>query len=329
LSPKEKRKTDPSRIRKILLIRLRRIGDVVMTTSSITALREGIPKAKITYVIDEPYRELVEGHPDLDSVIVLPRELRFKEFRKHIRQIRREAYDVVIDFHGGPRASLLTFFSGAHLKIGYRIKYKSLIYDIKIPRESEEGYFHSVENHVNLVKALGIDPPSIPALSLPPPTETETENIRRFIQKNKLESTKIITLHISAGNEFRDWGAERLSQLTALLSQVPRAKVVLIGSGEDRQNEEEIVSLSALFVGPDSGPMHIAATTSTPIVAYFGPTLPAHFGPWKAQSTLLEKDFDCRPCRQRQCIHEDFRCLRTISPEEVYNACLPYLKSSV
>lgn len=352
LSPREKPKIDPSRIRKILLIRLRRIGDVVMTTPAITALREGFPKAEITYVIDKPYRELVEGHPDLDSVIVLPRELGFKEFRKHIRQIRREVYDAVIDFHGGPRASLLTFFSRAHLKIGYRIKYKSLIYDIKLPREPEQGYFHSVENHVNLVKALGIDLPSIPRLSLPSPTETEAENIRRFIQENALENTKIITLHISAGNEFRDWGAERLSQLTALLSQVPRAKVVLIGSGEDSQNEEEIkrksdvpflsmvnrlnlrelreiISLSTLFVGPDSGPMHIAATTATPIVAYFGPTLPAHFGPWKAQSTLLEKDFDCRPCRQRQCIHEDFRCLRTISPEEVYNACLPYLNSSV
>jgi len=263
LSPREKPKIDPSRIRKILLIRLRRIGDVVMTTPAITALREGFPKAEITYVIDKPYRELVEGHPDLDSVIVLPRELGFKEFRKHIRQIRREVYDAVIDFHGGPRASLLTFFSRAHLKIGYRIKYKSLIYDIKLPREPEQGYFHSVENHVNLVKALGIDPPSIPRLSLPPPTETEAENIRRFIQENALENTKIITLHISAGNEFRDWGAE------------------------------------------------------------------THFGPWKAQSTLLEKDFDCRPCRQRQCIHEDFRCLRTISPEEVYNACLPYLNSSV
>jgi lipopolysaccharide heptosyltransferase II len=348
LSPREKRKIDPSRIQRILLIRLRRIGDVVMTTPAITALREGIPKAKITYVIDEPYRALVEGHPDLDGVIVLPRDLGFNEFRKQMRQIRRDAFDVVIDFHGGPRASLLTFFSGARLKIGYKIKYKNLVYDIKLPREPEEGYFHSVENHVNLAKALGIDPPAIPALSMPQPTQSEAENIRRFIQENTIQDTKIIALHISAGNKFRDWGAGRLARLITLLSQVPRVKVVLIGSGEDKHAVEEIkktseapflsmvnrlnlrelrelVSLSTLFVGPDSGPMHIAATTATPIVAYFGPTLPAHFGPWKARSTLLEKDFDCRPCRQRQCIHKDFRCLRTISPEEVFDACLPYL----
>ncbi len=350
LSQREKRKIDPSRIQNILLIRLRRIGDVVMTTPAITVLREGFPKATITYVIDEPYRELVEGHPDLDGVLVLPKHLRFKEFRKQVRQIRREGYDVVVDFHGGPRASLLTLFSGARLKIGYRIKHKSLVYDIRIPREPAEGYFHSVENHVNLVKVLGINPPSIPGLSLPPPTQSEAAKIRHFIEDASLENTKIVTLHISAGNAFRDWGAERLVRLITHLSRIPRVKVVLIGSGKDTQTEakikkscrapflsmvnrlnlrelRELVSLASLFVGPDSGPMHIAAATPTPIVAYFGPTLPAHFGPWKAQATLLEKDFDCRPCRQRQCIHEDFRCLRTISPEEVYDACLPYLNS--
>jgi lipopolysaccharide heptosyltransferase II len=351
LRQREKRKIDPSWIQSILLIRLRKIGDVVMTTPAITALRHGFPKAKITYVIDEPYRELVEGHPDLDSVHVLPRLLGFQEFREHIRRIREDSYDAVIDFHGGPRATLLTFFCGARLKIGYRVKYKNLVYDIKLPREPEEGYFHSVENHINLVKALGVDPLPIPALSMPPPTHSETETIRLFIDENALENTKIVTLHIGAGNEFRDWGAERLVRLMTLLSQVPRVKIVLIGSGEDKQIEEkirerseasflsmvnrlnlrelrELISLASLFVGPDSGPMHIAATTSTPIVAYFGPTLPAHFGPWKARSTLLEKDFDCRPCRQRHCVYEDFRCLRTISPDEVYDACLSYLKSN-
>jgi heptosyltransferase-1 len=321
-----------------------------MTTPAITALRESFPKAKLIFVIDEPYRELVEGHPDLDGVLVLPRHLGFKKFWRYIRQIREDAYDVAIDFHGGPRASLLTFFSGARLKIGYKIKYKKLIYDIRLPREPEEGYFHSVENHVNLVRVLGVNPPSIPKLSFPPPTHSEAENIQQFLEDNSLHHTKIVTLHISAGNEFRDWGAERLVRLITLLSKIQRVKIILIGSDTDRQIEAKITQTSevpvlslvsqlnlrelrelirhaSLFVGPDSGPMHIAATTLTPIVAYFGPTLPAHFGPWRAPSTLLEKDFDCRPCRQRQCIHDDFRCLRSISPEEVYKACLTYLKS--
>jgi ADP-heptose:LPS heptosyltransferase len=350
LNPKEKVKIDPSGIQRILLIRLRRIGDVVMTTPAITAVREGFPSAKITYVIDDPYKELVEGHPALDSIIILPKKLGLRGFLDHIRRIRKDDYDVVIDFHGGPRAWLLTLFSGARLKVGYKIKHKSFIYDVTLPREPEKGYFHSVENHINLVKALGLNPLSSPPMSLPPSKKSEVDKIQCILRENSLENTKIVILHISAGNAFRDWGTERLVRLIGHLSQTPRVRIILVGSSEDRQAEREIteaidaplisivsrlnlrelrelISVASLFVGPDSGPMHIAATTNTPIVAYFGPPHPPPIGPREAQTPRVEKDFDCRPCRQRQCMHEDFRCLRTISPEEVHEACLPYLKN--
>jgi heptosyltransferase-1 len=322
-----------------------------MTTPALTILREHCPEAKITYVVDEPYRKLVEGHPALDKIIVLPKKLKARDFHRHIRKIRKSRYDVLIDFHGGPRASLFAFFSKAKLKIGYKIKYKHFIYDIPIPREPEEGFIHSVESHVNLVMALGLSPSSIPRPSLPARKELETERVQRILRRNHCQGYKLITLHISAGNEFRDWGAEKISTLTDLFAGIHNIKVILIGGEEDRPSEAEIlqkssvplislvsqlnlmelrelISISSLFVGPDSGPMHIAASTDTPIIAIFGPTLPAHFSPWMAKATLLEKDFDCRPCRQHKCMHEDFRCLRNISPEEVYQACLPFLQSA-
>jgi len=105
------------------------------------------------------------------------------------------------------------------------------------------------------------------------------------------------------------------------LKKSKRSPLSLVGKLNLRE-VKELISYSSLFVGPDSGPMHIAASTSTPIVALFGPTLPANFAPWQAKAYLIEKKFDCRPCKQRQCIHEDFRCLRSITPEEVYQACL-------
>jgi len=136
--------------------------------------------------------------------------------------------------------------------------------------------------------------------------------------------------------------------LIKLLTQQEGVTIVLLGEKEDQKAEEELlksanlsllslvgklnlrelrefISHSALFVGPDSGPMHIAAATSTPIVAYFGPTLSAHFSPWKAKAYLIEKDYDCRPCKQKRCLYKDFRCLRSIKPEEVYEACLRFL----
>jgi len=348
LTQKGRQRIDPSQIKKILLIRLRRIGDVILTTPAISALRKGIPTASISYVVEKPYRELVDGNPNLDKVIVLEKKQRLRDFLKLIRLIRKEKHDVVLDFHGGPRASLITLLSKAKLKVGYRIKYKNFIYNVKLPRSPKEGHFHSVENHINLVKALGADVKSLPPLYLPQGQETEVEKVKKFIEENSLERSKIITIHISAGNAFRNWGVDNLVQLTNLLARRPDVNVVLLGTSEDQKAEEEIlkkstasllslvgrlnlrevkelISHSSLFVGPDSGPMHIAASTSTPIVALFGPTLPANFAPWQAKAFVVEKELNCRPCKQRNCIFKDFRCLRSIEPEEVYQACLRFI----
>jgi heptosyltransferase-1 len=205
-----------------------------------------------------------------------------------------------------------------------------------------------VENHLNLVKALGVSIDSSLPLSLPQTRAEEVEKVKRFIEEYKLEGHKIITIHISAGNEFRNWGVDNIVKLSELVGRLPGVQIVLIGASEDHKAEEEIlkksktrllslvgklnlrelrelICRSSLFVGPDSGPMHIAASTSTPIIALFGPNLPAYFSPWQAKAFLIEKNFDCRPCKQRRCIYKDFRCLRSITPEEVYQACLKFL----
>jgi heptosyltransferase-1 len=348
LIQKEPPKIEPSSIKKILLIRLRRIGDIIMTTPAISALRKAFPKAFMAYIVEKPFRSLVEGNPDLDKIIVLSEEKTIKESLALIKQIRKEKYDLVLDFHSGPRASLITFFSKAKIKLGYRIKYRHFMYDLALPRSKEDGYFHSVQNHLNLVQALGVKVNSLCPLSLPKAQKEEHQKIKKIIKENRLDSSKVIALHISAGNEFRDWGTENLIRLINLLTPHEGIKIVLIGEKKDKPTEEEIltraihpplslvgelnlrelgelISQSCLFVGSDSGPMHIAASTSTPIVAYFGPTLSAHFAPWMAKASIIEKDFDCRPCKQKRCHYKDFRCLQSIKPEEVYEACLAYI----
>ena len=349
MNPTGPQRINPDSIKNILLIRLKRIGDVLMTTPAIAVLKKAFPQAFLTYVIDEPYRELVEGNPSLDKIIILPYPLSKASFIRYIKTIRKQRYDVNIDFHGGPRASYITLFSRARLKIGYSIKYKHFLYDIKIPRVTKEGPLHSVENHLNLVKALGISIRSpAPPLFMPEARMEEKQKIQEFISENKLESKKIVVFHIGAGNEFRDWGFYNILNLMKLLSKNKDVKIVMVGAGEDLKRADEIrkkcmlppISLvaklnlrelreiilySSLFIGPDSGPMHIAATTQTPVIAYFGPTIPEHFSPWKAKAFILEKAYNCRPCKQKNCIYGDFRCLRSITPEEVYDACTKFI----
>jgi len=309
------------------------MGDVVMTTPALSILRENFPDAHISYMIEEPFRELLEGHQEVDETIVIPRHPGRKEIIHHIRHIRKQKYDVVIDFHGGPRAFLFTLLSGADLKIGYKIKYKHFFYDIKLPRKPEQGFIHSVENHTNMVKALGISYLTIPPIKLPPALPNEKQKINKFLIKNKLAKASVLTLHIGAGNRFRDWGLMNLHKLIQLLTTDPHTAVILTGAKEDLEYEQKLMQKlggkSVFSLVNRLNLRELKELISRPIVAYFGPTLPANFAPWKAKATLIEKDFDCRPCKQVKCIYNDYRCLQTITPEEVYEACLKTLAHSI
>lgn len=349
MNRKEQPKPSLSSPRKILLIRLRRIGDIIMTTPAVAALKRALPHASLTYIVEEPYRRLVEGNPDIDEIILVPPHQGLFSFLGFILRVRREKFDIVIDFHGGPRASRITWLSRAGLKVGYELKGKGFFYDIRVPRNREGAPIHSVENHLNLVRAAGVEVNApCPQLILPAAREEENERIDKLWTDHRLQAAKVVVLHVGAGNEFRDWGAPNLGELAGHLAGLPGVRVALVGSGRDVPRAEEVrkkfpksvlslagelnlielrevIGRASLFVGPDSGPMHIAATTLTPIVALFGPTLPANFSPWQAEATIIAKDLDCRPCKQKKCVTKDFRCLQGITVDEVLRACRPYL----
>ncbi len=338
-------KSDPHSIKKILIIRLRRMGDNIMTTPAVTALKRNFPEASLTYIIEEPFREVIEGNPHVDHLIVLPRKQKTHDLIKDIRRIRKTKYDILIDLFGGPKAAWITLFAKARFKIGYAVKYKSLIYHIRIPRSPQKGYIHSAESHLNVVKALGAEVNPAPPLLVPDASPEKKKKIDQFIEDHNLADFPLITMHIGAGNAFRDWGAENIIELIRLLQQNQDVRIILVGAAHEKPRADqmagesghpvfslagqlglkelrELISRSVLYIGPDSGPMHLAASTDTPIVAYFGPTLPARFRPWQAKARVIEKELDCRlTCRQRECIYGDFRCIRTITPAEVYAAC--------
>jgi ADP-heptose:LPS heptosyltransferase len=358
LSPTGRPKADPAP-RKILLLRLRRLGDVVLTTPAITLLKTAFPQASLTYLVEEPFRRLVEGNPHLDRVLAVPAKQGTADLLRLIRAIRAERYDAVLDFHGGPRASWITLLGGAKLKIGYAIKSKGFLYDVRVPRSGADGPVHSVENHANLVRAFftyagAHSSAEIPPLLLPEPTPAEKDRVAALLAQAApaiAPGSRLVALHIGAGNRFRDWGADNLAGLLSRLADVPGVRIALLGAEGDRETQARLLAVrpeavvplagrlglmevretirrAALFAGPDSGPMHIAASTPTPIVAWFGPTLPAHFAPWRpsgGRTVILERALSCRPCDQRTCLTGDYRCLRTLTPDEVFQACRPFL----
>jgi heptosyltransferase II len=142
---------------KILLIRLRLIGDVVFTTPMLRALKRAYPDATLSYLVEPPAEAVVRGNPYLDSVIVAPQATGVSRIATDFglaRRLRRERYDLVIDLHGGPRSAWLTWFSGAPQRIGYEITGRTWMYTRAVPRPRALRSRHSVLNQWDLLEAI-------------------------------------------------------------------------------------------------------------------------------------------------------------------------------
>ncbi len=260
--------------------------------------------------------------------------------------ISKNGYDLLYDFHGGTRAAEISLFIKAKIKVGYEHPLRGYVYDIKVKRKSSEKILHSVENQINLVRATGYDGEFPEKIILPELDEREKKKIFSSIFKN--DKRKKVLIHISAGNEFRDWGEENFKTLINLLlndnflpiisggndakkrahklSEVFSNSIINLVSRVSLLQFGAAVDMSDLFFGVDSGPMHIAASTETPIIAIFGPNIKEISGPWRKNDVhILDKELSCRPCRQRECPY-NFKCIRDISPHEVFDKIRDILK---
>jgi lipopolysaccharide heptosyltransferase II len=343
---------------RILLVRLRLIGDVVFTTPLLRALRRHYPQAHLTYVVEPTAAAVLTGNPHLDHLLVIPRSSglgRLRDDWRISRTLGRQRFDLAIDLHGGPRSAWLTWASGAPMRVGYRIKGRSWMYTHVVPRAADLLPRHSVANQWDLLAPLGIGPcdPARDAVEMVPDDTAAGSIDRRLTAAGISASHRLVMLHVSAGNPFRRWPAESFAALVVELARRDRARRFMITSGPsdaaaartvaelanarlgDRppvvaHGEFSIGELRALaaraavYIGNDSGPLHIAATTEAPIVALFGPTLPERSMPWRDPRWYAEPvdvgPLPCRPCHQRTCVPGDFRCLNGISVDAVVAA---------
>jgi lipopolysaccharide heptosyltransferase II len=341
---------------KILLVRLRLIGDVVLTTPLIGALRRRYPNAQLTYVVEAAAAPVIRRNRNLTDIVVVPRTSGLARVMDDLAlagRLRRRRFDIAIDLHGGPRAAWLAWSSGAPVRVGYRIRGRSWMYTHIVPRPRDEAPRPTVANQWDLLAPLGLEPPD-PALD---PLEMEADPIAAALVDRRLKGAGItaahpvVVIHVSAGNPFRRWPPESFEALVvALARRDPSRRLVLTSGPSDAHAAKEIagraravlgplagavpdvgefdlaelqalVARAAVYIGGDSGPLHIAGTTATPIVALFGPTLAERSMPWRNPRWFAEAvdagPIECRPCRQRECVPGDFRCLTRITAEQV------------
>jgi lipopolysaccharide heptosyltransferase II len=342
---------------RILLLRLREIGDVVFTTPAIRGLRERYPSAHLAYVVQRSAAPVVANNPHLDEVIVTPGRRGLTGLRDDVAlaaKLRAARYDTVIDFHSGPRSSLLAWLSGARVRIGYDVPGRGWMYTVRVPRPREIRSRHAVENQWDLLNAIGIPTPD----ARRSPVEMVVEQAAakgvhdRLVRAGVGSGHHVIVVHVSAGNPFRRWPPDAFASLVAQLIEADVSRRVIVISGPsdraapaqvieraralvapasaervldcgefDLDEVRALVDRAALFIGGDSGPMHIASTSAVPIVGLYGPTLPVRSAPWRTSECPSEAaevgGLPCRPCDQRTCVPGDFRCLTWLKPDDV------------
>jgi lipopolysaccharide heptosyltransferase II len=347
---------------KILLLRLRLIGDVVFTTPIIRALRRTYPDAHLAYLVEPEAAPVVINNPHLDDVLIAPRTRGARRVLDDValaRRLRRARFDVAIDMHGGPRSAWLTWASGARERVGYAIRGRAWMYTRIVPRSRDLRPRHSVLNQWDLLAALPdwrreLADPERDAVEMALDANAEARMRTRLARAGVAPSDEVIVVHVSAGNPFRRWPEAFFADLVTSLARHGNARRIVLSSGPsdrdaaariataarerlgasrdrivdlgefDLQELRALIGLSRLFVGGDTGPLHIAAATPTPVVGIYGPTLAARSAPWRtpnARTISVEKqNLPCRPCNQRTCAPGDFRCLTTLMPDTVIAA---------
>jgi ADP-heptose:LPS heptosyltransferase len=344
---------------RILLVRLRLIGDVVFTTPLLRALRRHHPTARLSYVVEPAAAPILRNNPHLDDLIVVPRRrgaARLHDDAVGAWQVRRRQPDVAIDLHGGPRSAWLTWLSGARRRIGYRIPGRTWMYTDVVPRTAPAHPRHSVLDQWDLLAPLGI-PPGTPDGD---PVEMVADPAAVARMDARLRAAgfggngPLVVVHVSASNPFKRWPPEAFEALIDRLVRADPSRRIYLTAGPsdsamtrriaagarqrlgplgsavpdlpdpDLAELRALVDRAAVFIGGDSGPLHVAATTRTPIVAMLGPTLPERTRPWRDVSCVSHMvdagPLPCRPCDQRHCIPGDFRCLTGVSPDQVAEA---------
>lgn len=332
---------------------------MVLTTPIIRALRRARPDTHLSYLVEPLAALIVARNPHLDDVIVAPLlrgTARLRHDAALAWQIRQARYDAVIDFHGGPRSSWFALASGAPVRVGYTIAGRSWMYTHRVPRP--RGYLprHSVKNQWDLVAALlpGLNRPTPAAdpVEMPEDASATAALRERLAGAGIGGDAAIIVMHVGAGNAFRTWPEDSFASVGAALAsahpnrriilttgaaqasaaQSVRSRMVALGAGPhailtmcdlDLASVRSLMGVARLFVGGDSGPAHLAATTGVPMVVIYGPTTPAIWGPWRPDSFVtetVEVDVPCRPCDQRRCEPRDFRCLTWSRPDRVVEA---------
>ena len=331
-------KINKDQIKRILLIKPRGIGDIVLSTIVLKNINNHFPSAIIHYLVEEFAQDSLRYHPIVDKVLTMKKS----EFvLKVAHRIRKERYDLVIDLYSNPRTAQITFLSGAKFRAGY--SYKGRKYAYNVPATSERGNVHSAEHNLELLKCL-----DIPVTSKEIQyhfSEKATQKAIEYFNKIRNDVDFIVGIVPSGGWESKRCDKEKWVEIIDKFRFKDKSNfkfrfLILWGPGDEKDVEyinnklpeittvapktsvDELAALISqcdLIIANDSGPMHIAAALNVAVIGLFGPTDPAKHGPYSSKSAyILKEDLHCIKCNMLVCPY-NHECMKELDVDEIIN----------
>lgn len=339
----------------ILIVRTDRIGDVILTTPAVAALREVYPQARISMMISPATKELLEGNPYLNDVIVdetKNKQNHFIGLCKFVLALKKRKFDLAIIFHTKNRTNLLCFLAGIPNRIGYENEKLGFLLTHKIEDTRAQGFKHETQYCLDVLREIGVKS-ECADLYVPIKRESDEWTQQFFNDHCVQPSERLIAIHPGASCVSKRWPAKRFIEITTKLITCFSFKVVIIGAMADKEIAGEIISsvqgsvidatgktsLSQLIsllkkcdllISNDSGPVHIASALGIAVISIFGRNQaglsPVRWGPLGEKSIALHKDVGCKVCLAHNC-QIGFRCLEAIKSEDMLDAVESILAS--
>jgi predicted lipopolysaccharide heptosyltransferase III len=343
---------------RVFFIRLRNLGEAVLDTANLRALKRFRPDLEITTLVEAIYTDLYAADPDIQAMPLWrgasARRSSLSARFDVVREIRRRRFTAVINLHGGPTSAQLTLLSGARYRAGAAHFRNGYAYNMRIPPVEQitgRTNLHTVEYQFEQFHWLGLPGEAPEPTHLVVAPEFERTAFGKVGEAGVDPHKPYVVL--APTNEFytKRWAPDRYAAIAEAMIQ-RGYQIVLTGAPTDEQRAQlrdvmeqcrhPLASLSSLsigeltaviagatlFIGNDSGPAHIAAAVKTPLAVLFGPASSVRWRPWRAPHELLQNHFDCNPCSMYTCeAFDQPECIRSITIPQVMGAVDRLLES--